>query len=92
MDKENLKKIKEEMNQFLVDGKFTVLTELKWLESKNAIKIYRDGSYGIVFPEYRVQNEFLEQFNNWQRKIGYAKKMQELEHIEMEKRNMTFVN
>lgn len=73
MEKQELQQIDREMQSFNRDGRSVYEIELRWLQSVGAIVLRDDLSYAVCIDKYKTQITRLEEYVNWQRKIGYAK-------------------
>ncbi len=69
MQKEEYNKITEEMKPFLINGKITIYTEIKWLEFRKIVKLHNNNindmsiimgtAYKTQYPEYQKKlNQF----------------------------------
>ena len=78
MEKQDIYTIKNELEEIQGNDPYTFQTELKWLESKNAVKIYPDGNYSVIYENYKNEKNKLDEYIKWAGKRDYAIKMNNL--------------
>ena len=77
MQKEEYFKIVEEMKPYMIDGKITEVTELKWLQDKKVLRYNEDtGEITLImYNGYKTRyKEFCKKLDEFWRFRGYLEK------------------